>query len=202
MLKRLVRNTSFKFGIIAAALTALSLFVGLSAYLTTDTDPYSPTFQTASGADLGLALDGAENLPSEVIPGEMLGLFPTVSTTGSIPLYVFVEVDYGGLEIPVNSGEDETVIESISSDWYPLGGWKSESNYTSGGTQIYYLGNEDTLTTLDDPSTVFEYVSVPADDAGGNSYAPSIVAYGIQAQGVDNTDPAGAWDLIQGGTQP
>ena len=198
----LLHSTHFKFGVIAAALCALSLFVGLSAYLTTDTDPYSPTFQTASGADLGLDLTGAENLPSEVIPGQSIGLYPTVSTTGSIDMYVFVEVDYNGLEIGTTSGENETVIESISSDWYPLGGWKSDSNYTPGGTQVYYLGNQTGLSVLDDPSTVFEYVSVPADDAGGNSYSPTITAYGIQAQGVDGTDPAGAWDLIQGGTQP
>lgn len=203
MLKKLVRNTSFKFGIIAAALTVLSLFVGLSAYLTTDTEAYSPTFTTASGADLGLALDGTENLPEEVLPGQSIDLYPTVSATGAIPIYVFVEVDYGGLEIPVSSGEDETVREAISSDWYPLGGWKSEASYTSGGKQIYYLGTDTELTVLgEDPSTVFEYVSVPSKDKGETTYAPSIVAYGIQADGVDNTDPAGAWDLIRGGTQP
>ena len=207
----LLHSTHFKFGVIAAALCAVSLFVGLSAYLVTSTEkePLAPTFTTSLGEDLGLSIAGSETLPSEVTPGQSIDLYPTVSATGSIPIYVFVEVDYGGLEIPVSSGEDETVREAISSDWYPLGGWKSEASYTSGGKQIYYLGNGSGLSVLGDDSTVFESVIVPIEDKGGNTYTPSIIAYGIQAAGVDETDPAGAWDLIKGnlptqtgGTQP
>lgn len=176
-LSLLLRSTHLKFGIIAAALATLALMVGLSAYLVTSTEePYTPTFRTATGEEFGLSISGRPYEDDVVYPGEEITLNPTVSST--TPMYVFAEVSLGGLE-----------LGTLSDDWHLL------SSDEEAGTSLYYHGENSNVTMLSGSSTIFSTVTVPTSVNTDSKFKPSVVAYGIQTDGITGR-PDQIWQMI------
>ena len=173
----LLGSNHLKFGVIATTLVLLTLFVNLSAYLVTSTEePYESSFRTATGSEFGLSISGNEYTDDVVYPGQELNLSPTVTSTTS--MYVFAEVDLGGLE-----------VENIS--WYPV----------TGEDGLYYYGSSDnSIAALNGESTIFDVATVPTSAGTDTEFSPSIVAYGIQTEGISGT-PDQIWSMIESGME-
>ncbi len=195
----LLHSTHLKFGVIAAALVALSLFVGLSAYLTTSSNDYNPMFRTANGEEFGLSITGQyyeapdpddENYTpdtTKVTPGQVLTLNPTVYNSGTESIYVFAKVSIGSLMMGSYNDKGQ-IINGIASDWHRL---NDESD-------IYYLGTQGAVTPLakKTPSTIFKDVTVPIATGTNANFYPSVIAYAIQTE-IDTDDPETVWGYIQ-----
>jgi len=174
---RLLRTHHFKLAIIAAALATLSLFISLTAYLTTYTDePYEPTFRTATGAEFGLSITGLAYENDVVYPGQEIDLSPTI--TASSPMYVFAEVSLDDLE-----------MSTLSDDWHLM----SEEN----GVGLYYYGGSDGVQPLSSSSILFTTVKVPTSIGTNETFEPSVVAYGIQTDGITGR-PVEIWQQLVG----
>jgi len=174
---QLLRTHHFKLGIIAASLATFSLFVSLTAYLTTYTeDPYQPSFRTATGDEFGLSITGNAYDDDIVYPGQEIDLSPTVTATA--PMYVFAEVNLDGLE-----------MNTLSDAWHLM----SEAD----GVGLYYYGSSDSVQPLSSSSTIFTTVTVPTSIGTDETFSPSVVAYGIQTDGITGS-PKDIWDKIAG----
>lgn len=176
---------------------------GTLAYLTSTTDTVTNTFTGSAGITMtldealvdedGKAIVGTgadrvtENDYDNILPGVEYDKDPTVTLT-SVPtggVYVFARIE--GLD---TTGTDKyTVSADLSNEW--------EKVSTDDGVDgIYvYIGSGDTAAVVEDEGAladIFEHVTFTYDQANGAA-APTIkkinvVAYAIQAQGVDYTD--------------
>ena len=201
----LLHSTHLKFGIIAAALSVLTMFIGLS--------DYSPMFRTATGSEFGLSVTGNlyikpdpedeeyDPLITTVYPGQVLTLNPTVKNSGSLPMYVFVKVNYDELAIDTTEkgeGDDKITVEDISSNWKPLNGWSKSSSYDPTGDRIFYYGNDGGVIPFDPNTTslLFDTLTVPTTANVESSFTPTVTAYGIQTEGISG-NPEEIWQLIE-----
>lgn len=192
-IRLLFRNTGFRLSLISAALLLSSLFLNLTAYLTTSSDPYSPLFRTASGAEFGLSISGAkyEKLPEDaseeeyyasaqrVMPRDVLTLSPVVKNAGSLPMYVFVTIETDGLE-----------LSGLSADWHELDDVQS----------TYYYGTDENIAEFNagTQSRIFDDLIVPESASINSLFSPSVTAYGIQTENMSGKQLSSIWELIKG----
>lgn len=176
---------------------------GTLAYLTSTTKEVTNTFTGSAGITMtldeakvgqdGQAIEGSgaervkENTYNNILPGVEYDKDPTVTLT-SVPtggVYVFARIE--GLDTTEN--DKYTVSADWSSQWAKVGDG-------DGVDGIYvYIGADpeaDIVTVTGALDDIFEHVTFTYDQANGAA-APTIkkinvIAYAIQAQGVDYSD--------------
>lgn len=198
MLSKLRRNYSAQLLIISLAIALSTLFLGLSAFLSDQTDPFSATFTMRYGEEFGVDITSDSYAPdSTIIPGGSASFDPYLINTGDYDTYVFMEV-----KLP----DQAFSLLDVTSDWHQIAEITDRT--------VYYYGTSSGLTPLEsrsrnDDGSFASHTTAPLcsgisldpnTSLKKGDYTIEAIGYAIEADGLDATDPAAIWNTVTGDT--
>lgn len=195
MFHKLYESPRVQFLIIAAALSAGGIFLGLSAYLTDRTDPFKAHFLMETGGDLEVSLNTDLYEEDAVItPGETADYDPYLTNDGSTDAYVFIKVKLPDKDISlagINDHSWELVSSSENEAVYA---------YSTDGELTVLPGTKPGKDPLDSAYTDSLCTGIAlAEDTMLNDSSIEVTATGYAIQSNEfstNVTPADVWKEI------
>lgn len=198
MLSKLRRNYSAQLLIVSLAIALSTLFLGLSAFLSDQTDPFSATFTMRYGEEFGVDITSDNYVPdSDIIPGGSASFDPYLTNTGDYDTYVFMEV-----ALP----DQAFSLIDLSSDWHQMTEITDKT--------VYYYGTSSGLTPLEsrsrnDDGSFEDHATAPLCSGISldqnttlkkGDYSIEAIGYAIEADGLDASSPAAIWNTLTSDT--